>query len=382
MGSLQQARQTCTRACLGWLPILLLGLCLQSAPGCEVIQPGAPAQPSDNPPLPPGPEPPPPPGGIVTVVPALDPLQGEGASNADDPAIWIHPTQPERSLLFLSDKDQGIFVFDLQGNQLQHVDFGTSLNNIDVRTKVQLGTETMDLVAGNLRGAGKLAILRIDGDAGRLTVLSDQNSTGNDISSDSYGFTLYRRPIDGALFVFDKSKSSAPIRQWRVSAEGSAVQTVLVREIDDVAMGVAEGFVADDELGYVYFAEETYGVHKYHADPEDPIQTRLAVFAMDDGSESDREGLALYARPDGTGWLVLSSQGNSTFMVYERQGTNALRRVFRAEGATGSDGLDVTAAAVPGFPLGFAVIHDDPGSRYLVYDWADILGEALQFPAP
>jgi hypothetical protein len=38
----------------------------------------------------------------------------------------------------------------------------------------------------------------------------------------------------------------------------------------------------------------------------------------------------------------------------------------------GSDGLDVTSASVPPtFPNGFVVVHDDPGSRYHVYDWRD-----------
>jgi len=69
-------------------------------------------------------------------------------------------------------------------------------------------------------------------------------------------------------------------------------------------------------------------------------------------------------------------------MVYERQGTNRLLRRFRAVGATGSDGLDVCAAALPGFPQGIAVIHDDPGVRYLVYDWRQIAGTALPSCGP
>jgi myo-inositol-hexaphosphate 3-phosphohydrolase len=96
----------------------------------------------------------------VTVQPKLGPMKGGG--NADDPAIWIHPSDPSRSLLFLSDKDAGIYVFNFSGNQLQHINFNTALNNIDVRYGFKFGNETIDIVAGNLRDDGKLAVLRIN----------------------------------------------------------------------------------------------------------------------------------------------------------------------------------------------------------------------------
>lgn len=317
---------------------------------------------------------------LAKVEPALAPLQARDAVMADDPAIWVHPTDPARSLLFVSDKERGISVFDLTGHELQHVEFGTALNNIDVRHGFRYGSDDIDVLAGNLRDAGKLALLRIEPNAvlGHvLTLLSDQHSRGNDISADSYGFALYRRQRDGSLYVFDKAKGSAPVRQWRVDGSAAQVRTTLVRELTDVSMGVAEGFVADDLLGYVYFAEEDRGIHKYHADPDAAVRTRLAFFGSEDGSVADREGLALYACADASGYLVLSSQGNSTFIVYERQGTNRPVHRFRAMGARGSDGLEVTAAALPGFPQGIAVIHDDPGVRYLVYDWRRIAGNAL-----
>ena len=362
----------------------LVGGAVHLLSACDVRLPDAPLAPGEDPVPPPPPDPDPvpvpDPGSIVSVEPALPPFAGDGAVMADDPAIWVHPSDASRSLLFLSDKERGIYVFDLQGRQLQHVDFGTALNNIDVRRGCQLGGELVDVVAGNLRDAGKLALLRIDADAAPGNVLStlcDPTSSGNDLSDDSYGFTLYRRPTDGTLFAFDKSKSSAPVRQWRIDRASGQVRTTLVRELRDVTIGVAEGFVADDLLGFVYLTEEARGIHKYYADPDNPVQTRLAFFGSDDGSVADREGLALYACGSGTGYLVLSSQGNSTFMVYERQGTNRLVRRFRAVGATGSDGLEVSAAPLPGFPDGIAIVHDDPGVRYLVYDWRAIAGTTL-----
>lgn len=315
----------------------------------------------------------------VTVQPKLGPMKG--GSNADDPAIWIHPSDPSRSLMFLSDKDAGIYAFDFNGNQLQHINFNTALNNIDVRYGFKYGNETIDIVAGNLRDDGKLAVLKINpnysgGDV--LTVLAGPNSSGNKIQGNSYGFTLYQRPSDGAIFVFDKPKGSTSIKQFLVSGAGGQISVTQVREIEDVSIGVAEGLVADDELGFVYFAEESKGIHKYNADPDSGNLNRLAFFASGDGISGDREGFALYKCNDGTGYLVLSSQGNSTFKVYDRAGNNTFVKTFSAAQSDGTDGLDVSSASAPGFPNGFAVIHDDPGAQYFVYDWADIAGSDLK----
>jgi myo-inositol-hexaphosphate 3-phosphohydrolase/predicted phosphodiesterase len=315
----------------------------------------------------------------ANVQPKMGPMKG--GNNADDPAIWIHPTDPNKSLMFLSDKDAGIYVFDFSGNQLQHIDFNTSLNNVDVRKGFKFGNETIDIVAANLRDAGKLAVLRINPNhtgGNAVSVLAGANSSGNDIQGNSYGFTLYQRPSDGAVFAFDKPKGSGSIKQFLVSGTGGQIQVSQVREIKDVSIGVAEGFVADDQLGFAYFAEEGGGIHKYNADPNSGNLSRLAFFASGDGISGDREGIALYACNNGEGYLVLSSQGNSTFKVYERQGSNTFVKTFSATNADGTDGLDVTSASAPGFPNGFAIIHDDPGAQYYIYDWADIAGPDLR----
>ena len=304
-----------------------------------------------------------------TIQPKLGPLKP--GSNADDPAIWIHPTDRNRSLMFLSDKDVGIFVYDFSGNQIQHVDFGTTLNNIDVRKGFNYADRTIDILAGNLRGTGKLAVLEIKPDwtqGNAVTILSDDASSGNTISSDSYGFTLYRRKSDGAMFVFDKSKNSNPIVQWQITGSSGTISVTKVREFSGI--GVAEGFVADDELGFVYFVEEAGPIHKYNADPAAGSQ-KISTFGTN-VSTPDREGIALYACNDGTGYLVLSSQGSSTFPVFTREGANSHVLTFTAQGSSGTDGQDVSSWAAPGFPNGFLIIHNDPNMDYFLYDWRDL----------
>ncbi|MFQ5636660.1 MAG: phytase [bacterium] len=300
------------------------------------------------------------------------------AGNADDPAIWIHPSDPSRSVIIGTDKDAGIYVWDMNGNELQHIEQGTKTNNVDVRYDFRLGGRLVDIVAVNLRDAGKLAVFTFNPDyrsGDVLTQIADKNSSDNDIQKDSYGFGLYRRPSDGSLYIFERPKKKGALRQYLIADDGtgSGVTVSAVRDLN-YSGGTAEGFVADDELGFVYITEEEEGIHKYYADP-DKSPDRILFFAQGDGTVSDREGLALYGCQDGGGYLVLSSQGNSTIKIYEREGDNAFRKTLtpldhNGKSGLGTDGLDVTSSAAANFPNGFVVVHDEHAFRYHVYDWA------------
>ncbi len=320
---------------------------------------------------------------IIEPVVSTSPTQG----SADDPAIWIHPTQPERSIIVGTDKGGTLFVWDMQGNELQRLPQGTDLNNVDARQSVHIGGQETGIVVANLRDAGKVAVFKVNpdytqGDA--LIPLADAASDSNDIQSNSYGICLYERPSDGALFVFERPKNDGALRQYRLTINAGG-DTVRVRPVRDLVYegSTAEGFVADDELGFVYITEEGEGIHKYYADPDMPAEA-IAFFAAEDGIESDREGVAIYECAEGAGYLLLSSQGNSTVKIYERQGENKfLKTIIPASNdgslSLGADGLDITSAAVaPAFPNGFVVVHDESGSRFHIYDWTEIAGDELE----
>ena len=307
--------------------------------------------------------------------------------SADDPAIWIHPTNPERSVIVGIDKESGIYVWDTAGNLLQQLPQGTSTNNIDVRYGFKFGNEIVDIVAANLRSSGKLAVFKVNLDydgANVLVQLAGKNDTENNIQKDSYGFCLYRRPSDGTLFAFDRPKDGGEIRQYRIddNGTGNGIRVTAVRTLEYNG-GTAEGFVADDELGFIYISEEGEGIHKYYADPDKGNNGAIASFATDDGISGDREGLCLYKCSDGTGYLILSSQGNSTLKIYRRQDDNRLVKTVEAaddlgHADLGTDGLDITSfAAPPLFPNGFMVVHDESNSRYHIYDWAQAAEDDL-----
>src|SRR6185295_4771606 len=136
------------------------------------------------------------------------------------------------------------------------------------------------------------------------------------------------------------------------------VKAVLVRRFGTFSgVGEIEAIAVDDELGYVYYADEAAGIHKWRADPDAPgANQELARFGTT-GYEQDREGIGIYALADGKGYIVSVDQlpGESVFHVYRREGEpgrphdhSRVLLSFKG-GADGTDGLDVSAA-----PMGAA----------------------------
>jgi 3-phytase len=84
---------------------------------------------------------------------------------------------------------------------------------------------------------------------------------------------------------------------------------------------------------------------------------------------ADVEGVTLVYGAKGSGYLMVSSQGDSTIAVYERAGNNAFVKRFRIAGngsidaTSGTDGIDATSASVgPRFQHGVLVAHDATNS--------------------
>lgn len=52
---------------------------------------------------------------------------------ADDPAIWVNPVDASKSLILGTDKQAGLYVYDLAGKPSQFLPVGR-INNVDVRS--------------------------------------------------------------------------------------------------------------------------------------------------------------------------------------------------------------------------------------------------------
>src|SRR5215203_4503925 len=154
--------------------------------------------------------------------------------------------------------------------------------------------------------------------------------------------------------------SSSPAETW----SGRQIDAEKVRSFG--VDSLSEGCVADDEMGHLYLAEEEVGIWKYPAEPNEELDRLLVDAAGPEGPlVADVEGLAIAYGPNGTGYLLASSQGNSSYTVYRREGSNAYLQTFTVgdggdtDGTTDTDGIDVSTASLgSSFPSGLFVAQD------------------------
>ena len=213
------------------------------------------------------------------------------------------------------------------------------------------------------------------------------------------GIALYRRPRDGAVFAIVAPKTGPRegyLEQYRLEDDGAGrVRAVRVRSFGRFSgSGEIEAVAVDDALGYVYYADEGDGIHKYHADPDHPDAARELAHFGQAGFSADREGIAIYERDGQTGYIVCTDQieGSSQYHVYRREGAagrphdhSELLKVV-AGGADSTDGLEITSAALgPRFPYGLMVAMNSKAHNFLVYRWEDVANSGapkLKMSAP
>ncbi len=324
------------------------------------------------------------------------------AGAADDPAIWVHPTDPSKSLIFGVDKLEGVWIWTMDGKELTHFSPWGKPGNIDVRYGFDLAGKNVDIVALNLRkvkykGGSKLACYAINPDytSGKdvLTVLCDGKSEGNDFQKDAYGFTLYKDKDTGKMYCFESpnGEPSEIIRQYQIESNsaGNAVTVKPVRDIPFNGNYKIEGMVCDDELGFYYVSEETEdakGVYKYLASPDADTKAVSIIAPPSDGYRRDREGLALYDAGNGQGYIIVVDQGEgpdtySILRLYDRVTNELVKTVIHlnsdGEVLYDDDGVDANSSPLPGFPHGVVVGHDGDASKFTIYDWADFAGSDL-----
>jgi 3-phytase len=329
------------------------------------------------------------PDGPLTPVSRTDTVQGD----SDDPAIWIHPTDPSLSLILGTDKDGLLFVFDLEGNIVDSVtDTGWErLNNVDIEYGLMLDGEPTDIAVMTDRDAGMLRVVTLPdleiADGGGVPAF---DGTGQE---DPMGIGLYKRPSDGAIFAIVSRKEGpdgAYLWQYLLEDDGAGnVAFTKVREFGAFSgiaangLGEIEAVAVDDELGYVYYSDEVFGILKYHADPDAAgANSALATFGTS-GFDRDREGISIYTLEDGRGYILVSDQQADEFRVFPREGTEAdehdhpfitALRLSTLE----SDGSEVTSVTLnEDFESGlFVAMSNDRTFQY--YAWDDLAGDVLE----
>lgn len=281
----------------------------------------------------------------------------------DDPAFWHHATDPASSRIMATDKRSGLEVYNLRGERVQQLPVGR-LNNVDVRYGLRWQGKPHDIAVASLRNNNSLQLFAIDS-AGLLHDAGQIQTALPDI----YGMCLYQPKAD-EIYAFVNDKSGR-IDQFRLRSDDQQWQGELVRTLKVPTQ--PEGCVADDQNHRLYVGEEDVGVWTFAAAATAPVTGQLVITANDAQGPlvADVEGMALL--PAGTfhtqtkPLLLISSQGNDSYVLYEATPPYAFVQRFRVgtnpqlgiDGSSETDGLDLTVKSLgPAFPFGAIAIQD------------------------
>jgi len=310
-----------------------------------------------------------------------------GGDAADDPAIWLHPSNPARSLLLGTDKRGGLDVYNLDGSRRETVSPRCRPNNVDILYGFGLGGRRVDLAVATVRAgdARGVKVWAIDA-TGRLADATAGGTLGVFGGKTPYGVCCYRDVKTGKGYFFVVGKSGAIEQHALRDAGGGRVTSACVRRLK--VGSIAEGCVADDELGWLYVAEEGVGIWKFAAAADGPAKGRLIAKVGEHGLTADVEGLTIYYASGGKGYLIASSQGSNTFCVYAREGDNRYLLTVDPQAGPIDDVNDTDGVAVTNrptsrqFPAGVLVVQDGHNSggnqNFKLYDWRDVAGRRLR----
>ncbi len=330
-----------------------------------------------------------------------DPSASPANADADDPAIWVHPHDPSRSVVLGTLKEGGLAAFDLDARTLQLVPAGPGgrFNNVDV---------VGDLAVVSDRGRDLVRVYRIDprgaaAGAGLLRDVTEPNAprvfpqSAVDEQRTAYGLAAGRDPRTGVRWVAVTQRHETRVALLRLADRpDGTVGTAPVATVDlpssfrlpggatwspceEPGEGPQlEGSVFDGRV--LYTAQEDVGIWRIpltsggFGRPElvdrvrsygvpqrwDAEQEECVPDGADPGFggrwlEADAEGLAV-----ANGTLFASSQGDSRFVVYGHR-TRDLRIVAGrgTDSVEHSDGSAITTASLGRrFPHGLLVVHD------------------------
>ncbi|MET0855991.1 MAG: phytase [Telluria sp.] len=296
---------------------------------------------------------------------------------ADDPAIWVHATDPSKSRVLGTNKKQGLLVYDMQGRQQQLLEVGR-LNNVDLRQGVTMGGRAVDLAVATQRDDNSVVVFGIDA-GGTVKELVRLPTDLDKI----YGICLYQ-PTGGGLETF-VNDADGRYRQYRIEASGAGYTGKLIRQFKVATQ--PEGCVADDRNARLFVGEEKRGLWVMAADAAAPAAMRM-VLPVGPTLHADVEGVAIYHGKRAS-YRVVSSQGNNSYVVLDSLPPYKVRGVFRVgfniaagiDGTSETDGLDVTSMNLGGaYADGMLVIQDgykhlpDGPQNFKYVRWADVAG--------
>lgn len=282
---------------------------------------------------------------------------------ADDPAIWYNEQNPSESRIIGTDKKKGLGVYNLSGELLSFTAVGM-INNCDLQYDFPLGKDTIVVIGGSNRTNNATSIYKFNTANSSVDSMPLIHIPSH--SEEIYGFCFYKNRETNELFSFSIGKDGL-LEQYKISADSNGIyaDSVWTYKFDTQC----EGLVADNENGILFVGEENFGVWKLDLNSSKPEKQLVTSLASNPKLKADIEGLSMYFTANGGGYLLVSSQGNNSYALFDRKAPHKYLGSFAVvdgeniDGTSETDGIDVTNLAMgDAFPNGFFIAQD--GENY------------------
>ena len=347
-----------------------------------------------------------PPSAVVTTdneTPVLYDDDEGGNASGDDPAIWVHPSDSDDSIVIVTAKEGGLRVYDLDSTEVQSLSATPApradgvdgrFNNVDIAYGLELGGRTVDVAVVSDRYNDQLRFFTIDPagadaanplvevTAAELPFLFSPDRATVDEEQTAYGLAVWQ-PAGGESYAIVTQEGASNLAMVRLAASGSelgyadATTSALPSSFplpdgttwtpcEEPGVGPQfEGVSVDQQTGVLYATQEDVGLWRIRlplGSGEPELIDRVKDFGIhdvyDEASEecepvdpdatgfggnvleADAEGVDVYYGHGATGYVIVSSQGDDIYAVYRRQGSNQLVGTFRVEGVDGVDAIN------------------------------------------
>jgi 3-phytase len=342
--------------------------------------------------------------GTNNETPVLYDDEAGGNASGDDPAIWVHPTRSDRSIVVVTAKEGGLRVYDLRSRQLQSLAATVApradgvpgrYNNVDIAYGIRLAGRTVDVAVVSDRYNDQLRFFVVDPAGARARTpltevtaheqrfLFNPDRAAVDEEHTAYGLAVWQ-PRRGEAYAVVTQEGRTAIATARIVEFGGRLG---YRDVETVTMpgsfalpdgstwrpceepGVLpqfEGVAVDQRSGVLYAAQEDVGLWRLRlplgSGARPKLIDRVTDFGVHDTYDSeteecvpvdpadrgyggnlltaDAEGVDIYYGPGATGYVLVSSQGDDTFAVYRREGANRAVGSFRVAGRGGVDDVN------------------------------------------
>ncbi len=289
---------------------------------------------------------------------------------ADDPAIWRNAARPDASLIVATDKQQGLYIYGLDGAVKSFTAAGR-VNNVAL---ADMGAPGVIVVASdrNDEAAARLRIYRLDTRQGTLLPLGDVAGG----SGEAYGICLWRQ--GRSLHAFSVLKHGT-IEHIAIDLSGSTPAGRPLRSLRLESQ--TEGCVVDGRTGTLYVGEEDRGIWAFDARAGGSTAARLVAPVDGQHLVADVEGLAVWQQGRRGGYLVASSQGDNAYALYRLPGLTPAGRFRIGAGAFSAteetDGIDLAPGSFGrSYPGGLFVAQDGDNfpaaQNFKLVSWRDV----------